>query len=144
MDAVRGLFREYEAFLGVDLCFQSFEKELATLPGAYSAPGGVLLLASEDNFLAGVVALRKIGDGISEMKRLYVRPAFQGIGLGRRLTEQVIGEARRIGYGALRLDTLPGLMEKAVALYRSLGFAEIAPYSENPVEGALFMELKLA
>jgi putative acetyltransferase len=139
----RGLFREYEAWLGLDLCFQNFEKELAELPGAYSPPTGRLLLAYENDELAGCVALRKLSDGACEMKRLFLRPHFHGKGCGRRLAERIIQEARRAGYDRMRLDTLPQQMGKAIDLYRSLGFKEIEPYYENPVAGAMFMELEL-
>jgi putative acetyltransferase len=139
----RELFREYEAWIEVDLCFQSFEKELAGLPGDYGAPAGRLLLAFQDGQLAGCVALRKIGEGVCEMKRLFVRPDFHGKGLGRRLIDQVVKEAKEIGYRRMRLDTLPPRMNKAIALYRGLGFREIEPYYENPVPGALFMELQV-
>ena len=139
----RGLFREYESWLGLDLCFQNFEKELAELPGAYSPPTGRLLLAYENDQLAGCVALRKLSDGVCEMKRLFLRPQFHGGGRGRELAEVIIAEARSAGYERMRLDTLPEQMGKAISLYRSLGFKEIEAYYSNPVAGALFMELVL-
>ena len=143
VELVRELFKEYEAWLGINLCFQNFEKELAELPGEYVPPAGRLLLAIQDNRVAGCIALRKIGDGLCEMKRLFVRAEFRGKGLGRRLVDAVIREAREIGYQRMRLDTLPGKMDEAIALYRSLGFKEIEPYYQNPVPGAKFMELEL-
>jgi ribosomal protein S18 acetylase RimI-like enzyme len=143
IEQARELFREYEAWLEVDLCFQNFEKELAELPGKYAPPDGRLLLAVEDQEAAGCVALRKIGEGACEIKRLFLRPQFRGQGLGRRLAEAIIREARQIGYQQMRLDTLPPKMNDAVALYRSLGFKEIEPYYNNPVTGAKFMELDL-
>ncbi len=139
----RGLFEEYSAWLGLNLCFQNFDRELAELPGEYVPPDGRLFLATENQEMAGCIALRKIGEGVCEMKRLYVRPAFRGTGLGRKLTERVIETAREIGYERMRLDTLPGKMDRAIALYRSLGFRNIEPYYNNPVEGAAFMELLL-
>ena len=140
----RQLFEEYAAGLGINLCFQNFDKELADLPGAYAPPSGRLMLAVEDEGTAGCVALRKIADRICEMKRLYVRPKYRGRGLGRTLTESLIGEARAIGYKRMRLDTLPGRMDQAIAMYRSLGFKNIEPYYNNPVEDAAFMELELS
>ena len=139
----RELFREYEAWLGIDLCFQSFEKELTELPGAYAPPNGRLLLAFDNSQLAGCVALRKIGDGTCEMKRLFLLPRFQGRGLGRQLISAILSEAKNVGYQRMRLDTLPPKMNTAIALYRSLGFREIEPYYDNPVPGAKFMELDL-
>jgi len=139
----RELFEEYAAGLGINLCFQNFDNELATLPGAYVPPTGRLFLAVAGNDTAGCVALRKIADDVGEMKRLYVRPEFRGTGLGHTLTEAIIVAAREIGYRRMRLDTLPGRMDRAIAMYRSVGFKEIGPYYSNPVESALFMELEL-
>ena len=140
----RTLFEEYASGIGISLCFQNFDQELANLPGDYAAPDGRLLLAEEDSELAGCIALRKLDDGVCEMKRLFLRPAYRGRGLGKILVESIIDEARKLGYTYMRLDTLPGRMDKAIALYRSIGFVEIEPYRENPVEGAKFMELELA
>ena len=134
----RVLLREYEAEIEVDLCFQGFEEELKTLERVYGSPGGRFLLLRQGERTAGCVALRELGGGICEMKRLFLRPGFRGKGLGRKCAEQIVQTAREM----VRLDTLPS-MHAAIALYRSMGFTEIIGYTENPVEGALFMELRL-
>ena len=143
IEQARALFLEYAGALGFHLCFQSFDKELAGLHGDYAPPEGRLLLAEHDGKLAGCVALHELDDGLCEMKRLYVRPEFRGKALGRRLAEQVIAEARAIGYASMRLDTIVGKMDAAIALYRALGFREVAPYRDNPIAGAIYMELEL-
>jgi ribosomal protein S18 acetylase RimI-like enzyme len=140
---IRELFLEYARSLSFDLCFQSFDKELAGLPGDYAPPEGRLLLAASGEAAAGCVALHPLSPEICEMKRLYVRPQFRGKGLGKFLAERIISEARAIGYKQLRLDTVEPVMREAVDMYRKLGFREIAPYRPNPIEGALYMELKL-
>ena len=140
---VRELFLEYAQSLGFSLCFQSFDEELASLPGDYAPPDGRLLLTTLDGQPAGCVALHKLDSEICEMKRLYVRPQFRGKGLGRELAQCIIVEARRIGYKQLRLDTVEPMMRAAVAMYRNLGFREIGAYRPNPIEGALYMELEL-
>ena len=139
---VRDLFEEYQRQIGVDLCFQGFQAELAGLPGEYAPPGGALWLAERDGAALGCVAMRPIDGERAEMKRLYVRPAARGERLGRRLAEELIAEARRLGYRAVCLDTLPS-MHTAQALYEALGFGDIAPYRANPVAGARYMGLAL-
>ena len=139
LDEIRAMLREYAAWLQVDLCFQNFEQELAGLPGDYAPPRGRLLIADG----AGCVALRAIDDEICEMKRLYLRLEHRGSGLGRRLVQAIIDEARSIGYRSLRLDTMPK-MDSAQRLYASLGFREIPAYRYNPEPGASFLELTLS
>jgi putative acetyltransferase len=139
----RELFLEYAKSLGFSLCFQNFDKELASLPGDYAPPEGRLLLVEYESKLAGCVALHKLADGICEMKRLYLRPQFRGKGLGRAIADRIIAESRLIGYQRMRLDTVGPVMKDAVAMYRKIGFSEIIPYRANPIEGALYMELLL-
>lgn len=143
MENARELFREYESWLGLDLCFQGFEEELNALPGKYAEPEGRLLLAEADGLLAGCAAMRKLEEGVCEMKRLFVRDGFRGMQIGNSLIERLIGEARSSGYAKMRLDTFPAKMGKAVKLYESHGFREITPYYSNPHDGVLFMELDL-
>ena len=140
---VRELFLEYAKSLGFSLCFQNFDKELAGLPGDYAPPGGRLLLADCEGQLAGCVALHPLDPTICEMKRLYLRPQFRGKGLGRALADRIIAEARLIGYRHMRLDTVEPVMKDAVAMYRKVGFREIAPYCPNPMAGVVYMELQL-
>ena len=137
------LFREYETWLGMSLCFQNFEDELANLPGKYSPPDGRLFLAYVDGELSGCIALKRFEDNICEMKRLFLRENARGHGLGKQLIEKLIDEAKALGYSKMRLDTFPPKMGKAVSLYRSHGFYPIEPYYHNPHEGVLFMELEL-
>jgi putative acetyltransferase len=139
---VRELFKEYAAGLGVDLCFQGFAEELAGLPGKYCKPEGGIWLAFVGDDVAGCVALRPIDDEHGEIKRLFVRSQFRGFGLGRKLAERALQAAAEAGFQGVRLDTLPS-MGDAIALYRSLGFTEIAPYCRNPVPGALYFECRL-
>ncbi|MFT3812985.1 MAG: GNAT family N-acetyltransferase [Acidovorax sp.] len=143
MDAVRDLFREYASTLSIDLAFQDFEAELADLPGDYAPPRGQLLLAEVDGAMAGCCALRPLDTvdypNAAEMKRLYVRRAFRGFGLGRQLAEAILDAARQAGYACVLLDTLDG-MESARALYAELGFEEIPPYYHNPIAGAHYLK----
>lgn len=146
LEAAREIFREYAQGLGVDLDFQDFESELASLPGDYAEPRGVLHLAYVDGALAGCCALRPLDNvdypNASEMKRLYVRKAFRGFGLGRQLVETILDAARQAGYDCVLLDTLDD-MEAARALYEELGFSEIPPYYHNPIAGAHYLKATL-
>jgi putative acetyltransferase len=143
MEPVRTLFREYADSVGFDLGFQNFDQELRDLPGDYAPPSGCLFLANVGDEPAGCIALKKLGDGVCEMKRLFIRNQHRGAGLGRTLVERIIREAKRLGYHSIRLDTSQDLMESAVALYRSFGFRDIPAYCFSPLPGALFMELRL-
>lgn len=144
LDHVRLLFQEYQDDIGIDLCFQGFAEELAALPGAYAAPLGALVVATIDGEPAGCCALRPLLDSdhgnAAEMKRLFVRRAFRGFGLGRQLVEQILLLAQQAGYDSVLLDTLRD-MEAARALYQELGFVEIPPYYHNPLPGAHYLKL---
>ena len=142
VEQVRALFREYAEWLQEDVCLQSFEQELAGLPGAYGRPRGTLLVAAEGIRLAGCVALRPLDEETAEMKRLYVRPEFRGNALGPKLVGAVIEEARRLSYRRVRLDTLPKMVA-AQRMYESIGFRDIARYNESDYAGIRFMELQL-
>lgn len=143
IEQARQLFLEYANSLGFSLCFQNFDEEVKNLPGAYAPPSGRLLLAYCNSQVAGCIALRLLQPKICEMKRLYVRPAHRGTGIGKMLVERVIDEARRIGYERMRLDTVASSMQDAVALYRRRGFREIGPYRTNPIAGVIYLELVL-
>jgi putative acetyltransferase len=142
-DIARSLFREYETWLGLDLCFQGFEAELDELPGKYAPPDGRLYLAYVDDESSGCIAMRKLEEGICEMKRLYLRESARGRGIGNELISKLIADAREIGYARMRLDTYPPKMAKAVRLYELHGFRPIEPYYYNPNPETLFMELEL-
>ena len=140
---VEALFREYIASLAEDISFQNVDDELSGLPGKYARPGGVVLIARDGADAAGAVAYRKVEPGVCEMKRLYVRPAFRGSGLGRELANELIEDARTRGYRTMLLDTLAS-MSSARALYRDLGFVPVAPYYDNPLPGVMYMALELS
>jgi putative acetyltransferase len=142
-DAVKALFLEYAQSLGFSLCFQGFDEEMATFPAKYSPPQGGLLLAKVDGEIAGAVGVWQQSPGICEMKRLYVKPGFRGLDLGRKLAQAVVEEGRRLGYRAMRLDTLK-TMQAARKLYATMGFAEVPPYYHNPMADAVYMELPLS
>jgi ribosomal protein S18 acetylase RimI-like enzyme len=141
-DEARQLFSEYAQSLNIDLAFQNFEAELNSLPGKYGPPDGQLLLARVDGAAAGCIALRRLSEEICEMKRLYVRDAYRGLGIGRKLVAAIVEEAKNMHYGFIRLDTLP-TMRQAQGLYQAFGFYDIEPYVYNPVIGTRFLELRL-
>jgi putative acetyltransferase len=143
IDQVRRLFRAYADWLAVDLCFQGFERELVELPGCYAPPAGRLLIAKVAGEVIGCVGLRPLEPGVCEMKRLWVEPGFAGRGIGRALAERIVAAARAIGYERMRLDTIPERMPAAQHLYAALGFREIPPYYDNPLEGVAMLELTL-
>ncbi|MBD3370891.1 GNAT family N-acetyltransferase [Candidatus Fermentibacteria bacterium] len=142
LEDARLLFLEYESYLGLDLSFQDFDREVRNLPGEYGPPGGAILIAYPKGRAAGCVALKSLGEGICEMKRLYVRPEYRGMGLGRALSESIIRRARRMGYSRMRLDTLSSLRE-AMGLYESMGFQRVEPYYDNPLPDVVYWELDL-
>ena len=139
IQTVRDLFLEYAKSLNFSLCFQDFDQELETLPGAYVAPKGFILLAFQNSKPIGCVALRFLEAGVSEMKRLYVKPDSQGLGIGRALTEELMQKAKKIGYKKIRLDTVPS-MKAAINMYAAMGFYSIPAYRENPIEGTTYLE----
>lgn len=142
LEEARTIFQEYADTLGNDICLQNFAEELATLPGGYARPRGRLLLAMVEDQVAGCAALRSLDADTAEMKRVYVRPAYRGLGVGRKLTESILHESQAAGYRRVRLDTLPSMVQ-AQQLYRDLGFHEIAPYGDNPDPGTVYLELEL-
>lgn len=142
LDTIRTLFREYNAFLDIDLCFQDFEQELAELPGKYASPHGRLYLITCESQPIGCMALRPLDEGICEVKRLFIRPEYKGFGLGRLAMLRLLADARQIGYRAMRLDTLRRLAP-ALRLYESLGFREISAYNYNPHDDIVYLELAL-
>lgn len=143
LDHIRRLFREYADWLGADICFTTLDRELAELPGEYAPPDGRLFLAStQDQGIVGCIALRRLDNTTGELKRLYVRPNGRGHGMGRKLTETVITQARLIGYHSIRLDTLPTLRE-AIHLYESFGFRQIEPPHDAPFVGEVYYQLTL-
>jgi GNAT superfamily N-acetyltransferase len=143
LDEIRQLFREYAHSLDFNLCFQNFDEELQQLPGIYSHPQGRLILCEAEGKPAGCIALKPLQPGVCELKRLFVRPEFRGRGIGVKLAQYVIAEARLVGYSKMRLDTIRGKMDNAIVLYQSLGFKEILPYYDNPIPNAFYMELEL-
>ena len=142
IEAIRTMFREYERELNEDLCFQSFEEELETLPGKYGPPKGVLLIGTVAGTPVGCVALRPLGDNACEMKRLYVRAAYRGHAYGRELAEEIVNYGRELDYQTMKLDTLSKLVP-AIMLYRQMGFTECEAYYDNPIEGVVYMEKAL-
>jgi putative acetyltransferase len=142
LTSVKRLFIEYAESLGFNLCFQDFDHELEELPGEYALPSGAILLARDDAQDVGCVALRRIDDSACEMKRLYVKPTHRRRGFGRRLAEEIILIARELGYRSMKLDTISSMVE-AITLYRMLGFVETEPYRYNPMEDAVYLELRL-
>jgi ribosomal protein S18 acetylase RimI-like enzyme len=143
LEDIRTLFLEYAGGLNFNLCFQNFDRELEELPGAYGLPHGRLILCEVDGRPAGCIAVKPLGSGVCELKRLFVRPEFRRRKLGLKLTQHIIEEARSIGYTVMRLDTIRGTMDNAIALYESVGFREIPAYYQNPIPNAFYMELQL-
>jgi putative acetyltransferase len=143
LEDIRALFLEYARGLNFNLCFQNFDRELEELPGAYGLPQGRLILCEVDGRPAGCIAVKPLEAGVCELKRLFVRPEFRRRKLGLKLTQHIIEEARSIGYTVMRLDTIRGTMDNAIALYESVGFREIPAYYHNPIPNAFYMELQL-
>jgi len=143
LEDIRALFLEYARGLNFNLCFQNFDRELEELPGPYGLPHGRLILCEVDGRPAGCIAVKPLGSGVCELKRLFVRPEFRRRKLGLKLTQHIIEEARSIGYTVMRLDTIRGTMDNAIALYESVGFREIPAYYQNPIPNAFYMELQL-
>jgi carbonic anhydrase len=143
IEEVRKLFLEYAEWLGFSLCFQNFDEELATLPGKYSSPEGRLYLVKTGNKYIGCIGLRKYENEICEMKRLYIKPEARGLGIGHKLVELIINDAKKIGYKKMRLDTIKNQMAAAIEIYKKNGFVETESYYKNPDPHTLYMELDL-